>query len=475
MSQDNLNTLWDDHVAAVLEEQGFSIQEDPRSVYKVEKLFEALAKYAPENAPRIDSHNVYVRKGIALARACFARPEDALQLECLEFSPRMIWDITSNHNGSPGLTNYGKKKAESVVRAYERGRQIAQGEKSPEPCLAFKRTQFNDKTRLVWGYPYSMTALEGIFARPLIERFKEGSTPMAFAMQTGVLGSKLRVASYHKTFAYSTDVSSFDSSISGEMIGAAFDILSTWFNLDTINEGLGVPNRNVWNLVEKYFITTPIVMPDGKIYKGKKHGVPSGSYFTQIVDSIINTIIVGAIDAKFHLGIDKQDIFVLGDDVLFWSNRKISLEEIANFGSTLFNCKMNAEKSARFRYDEVIHYLGRDWDHGVPSLNVDEILKRMTQPETYRKYDADLEEQRRQVRLLLLSYAATYYNAYPVYARAVYGRSRPWMVTNASLETQAIARKGCSYHDADPIDPDRLSGLQRYLMKYVTGRGRKGS
>lgn len=74
--------------------------------------------------------------------------------------------------------------------------------------------------------------------------------------------------------------------------------------------------REVFEIIEDYFIHTPIVMPDHHIYYGKKHGVPSGSYFTQIVDSIVNVIIAGTISAKFNMYINKSDIYVLGDDLL---------------------------------------------------------------------------------------------------------------------------------------------------------------
>jgi len=323
MSKDNVQALWDDNVASVLEEQGFTIQESPRSIYKVEKLYEALAKYEPATAPSVDMNDANIRSGVNMAYACFAKPQGypALQLE--EFTPDLVWKITSNRKGSSGLTAWGQTKAESYVRAYERGLQQISGEKRPEPCIAFKRTQFNDKTRLVWGYPYAMTAIEGLFARPLIDKFKNGTSPMAFGMNTGILGTKLRIASYHKRWAYSVDVSSFDSAIAGELIRAAFRILATWFDLTQTEPTSGVTYSEIWKQVVDYFIHTPIVMPDLNVYKGKKHGVPSGSYFTQMIDSIVNVMIVGAVSHEFSLDIGEEDVFVLGDDVLFGQTGKL--------------------------------------------------------------------------------------------------------------------------------------------------------
>lgn len=460
MSQDNLHPLWDDHVASVLKDQGFEIEESPRSVYKVEKLYEALNKYDPNAAPSVDINNEDIQAGISLARACFARNGQD-KLEVAKFTPDFIHRITSNPSGSSGLTAWGVKKRDAEYRAFERGLQVIRGEKRPEPCIAFARTQFNDKTRLVWGYPYSMTAVEGLFARPLIEKFKSGVTPMAFGMSTLTLGAKLRVASYHKRYAYSLDVKSFDSAASAPLIHEAFKILRTWFDMEELEGTSGVPLRTIWKAIRDYFIFTPIVMPDGNIYKGKRSGVPSGSYFTQIVDSIVNTIYVGALSHKFALYVDKTEFFVLGDDVLFWSDRDIELSTLTEFGSRVFNVTFNADKSEKFRWDEVIHYLGRDWDKGVPTLSVDEILKRMTQPERFRKYSRDPKVREKQVWLLLFAYAAVYKDAYPIVIKC-FGEKRKWYTSQTNLEAY-VAGLSDDVQNAD----DFLTGLQRYQKKYV--------
>lgn len=460
MSKDNPIQLWDDHIAGPLLEQGFSIEEDPRSVYKVEKLYAALAKYAPDNCPQVDVNDPHIQKGIAFARACFANKGAKLTLP--QFTVDFVRKVASNPQGSSGLTAYGLPKAASFIRAYERGLQIAKGEKAPEPCIAFKRTQFNDKTRLVWGYPYSVMALEGLFARPLINLFKNGQTPMAFAMTTVALGAKMRVASYHFEYAYSTDVSSFDSSIPAEFINIAFDILSTWFDLNLVEPESGVDYRTIWNIVKSYFVTSPIVMPDGRVYKGRRHGVPSGSYFTQMIDSVVNAIVVGTLSSRFSLHVEKLGVFILGDDILFWSNRFIDLNIIASYATQTLGMKFNAGKSAQFRRHDVIHFLGRDWHNGVPDLPESEILKRMVQPERYRKYPKDPKELERQVNLLYLSYASVYRSAWRICEKALIPKFF-WNYTPSDMERDLLVRDG---RMSNTIDPNRLSGLERFRRIY---------
>lgn len=466
-TKDNLKVLVDDNVKDMLLAQGYSIPDAPRSIYRVGKLFEALSGYAPGKIPTtgIDEH---VSSGLSLAYSCFARPKDAEPLSILAMTPETIIKVTSNPSGSPGLTNYGCSKAESVTRALERGLQTMKKVKKPEPCLAFKRTQFNDKTRLVWGYPYSMTAVEGLLAYPLIQKFKGGTTPMAFAIASGALGTKLRVASYHKRYAYSLDMSQYDATLSASLIHQAFCVLRTWFDPKQVEPVSGKTVKEVFDLIEYYFIHTTIVMPDGNIYIGKDHGVPSGSYFTQMVDSICNVIIAGAISSRYSLHVSKREIFVLGDDILFWSNRKMDLDVIAMYANSTFGVKLHgSEKSAIYRYDEVIHFLGRDWDKGLPSLGEEEIIARMVYPETYRKYSSDPRKREREVRMLILSYASVYKAAWSIAYKLLDGSDAHYHRGCANLDVNTYIQPDGTT-GAPP--PEYMTGLQRYLRKYVHER-----
>lgn len=461
MSKDDNHVLVDDHVKAVLEAQGFHWEENPRSIYSVEKLFKALAAYAPDKSPNVIVDKDYIN-GVNLAYACFGC-RNSQKLHMLPMTPETVVLVTSNPQGSPGLTNYGVTKAASATRALERGIQTLRGVKAPEPCLAFKRTQFNGKTRLVWGYPYSMTVIEGLIAKPLLDRFKSGTTPMAFAKTSGALGASLRVASYHKEFAYSLDMSSFDSTISPKLIKVAFGIIASWFNLDEVEPVTGLSFLEILSIIQQYFIKTPIVMPDGNIYKGKRHGVPSGSFFTQLIDSIVNVIIGGAIASRFALHVSRKDIFVLGDDMLFWSNRKVDLDGIAHYANTHFGVKLHgSEKSAIFHFDEPIHFLGRIWENGLPNLDEQGIVQRMVYPERFRKYSKNPDVREKQVKMLILSFAANYRHGWKIAYSLLEPSNSNLARGCANIDVNVYAR-GC---DPGDFDPDMLSGLQRYILKY---------
>lgn len=452
--------ILDEHVATVLEAQGFSWENDPRSIYDPEQLYSALARYAPGTTSDPDS-SAELTAGLSLAHKCFAKPKDFPYLTVLPLTARTVVQVTSNPGGSAGLTAFGRTKAQSQTQALERSIKVLKGTAAPEACIAFARTQAGNKTRLVWGFPYSQTVIEGLIAKPLNEALQGNNTPMAFAITNMALGAKLRVAAFHKRYGYSIDSSAFDSSISRFLIRQAFRIIKTWFNLDEVEPTTGVAVRDILKQIEVYFSTCPLVMPDGRIYYGRRHGVPSGSFFTQIVDSIVNTIVAGTISARFHMSVGRSEIFVLGDDLLIWSDRLVSLDKLATYASEVFGIEFNSSKSQVFERNDVIHYLGRDWHNGMPDLDVQKAINKAVYPERYRRYSKLTARREKEVYQLFLNYATNYLSFYQV-AKAIVGNSHGGEVPLA-IDCHAF---GGSESTLVPSRQEHLSGLAYYKLKY---------
>lgn len=391
MSTPNDHVVFDDHVADVLSEQGFSWDEDPRSIYEPEQLWSRLSDYGKQVDCEWDEALKY---GFRCARKIFGKTDS--HLDPLHDDESIIAALKMNKSaGLPTL----KKKADAIVYALNREQQIRSGLKSPNPCVAYKRTQANNKTRLVWGYPLEMTVMEARFARPLIERFLAKRTTMSFGLMKFELGTYIEYDIKGKGFVYALDYSKFDASISESMIRESFDILGTWFS-DKDKQDLG------WEQVCKYFVCTPIVMPDGNLYTGKRHGVPSGSYFTQLIDSIVNTALVFALSRHFQCKLHWKSLLVLGDDSLFTLNRRIPLEWMAKKLLT-YGIKMNVEKS----HHNVYHFLGATWEKTLPDGEVQALASKAVFPETFRKYDK-LKSRRQQAIAVLRSYASSYVSAW---------------------------------------------------------------
>jgi len=391
MSSPNKHIVFDDSVADVLSEQGFSWEEDPRSIYDPEQMWLRLADYGRKIDCKWDESLKY---GFRCARKIFGKTDS--YLEPLQDNEQIKQALKLNKSaGLPTLA----KKVDSLVYSFDREQQVRLGLKSPNPCVAYKRTQANNKTRLVWGYPLEMTIMEARFARPLITRFLAKRTTMSFGLMKFELGTYIEYDIKGKGYVYGLDYSKFDSSISSSMIKESFDILGTWFSKqDKLNWG--------WDQMLTFFLNTPIVMPDGNLYTGKRHGVPSGSYFTQLVDSIVNTALIFAISRHFQCKLHWKSLLVLGDDSLFAMDRRIPLKFIAT-KLLDYGIKMNVEKST----NNELHFLGATWDKTLPDGELKSLASKAVFPETYRHYESG-KSRRQQAISVLRSYASQYVSAW---------------------------------------------------------------
>lgn len=184
------------------------------------------------------------------------------------------------------------------------------------PDLAWTRTQIgtveDPKIRNVWGKAFENIILEGMSAAPLINAYRILGKPMPL----GINYFKRLPSIIHNTlydghnyyYGVGIDYKSFDSSIQPWLIRTSFDIL---------RDNLVFPDyyaRKAFEYTEHFFIHTPVVMPDGRLWY-KHLGVPSGSYYTQLIDSIANYIVTTYTQLK-HYGRSFKT-YVLGDDSLF--------------------------------------------------------------------------------------------------------------------------------------------------------------
>lgn len=433
MSQPNSRGLFDDFVAEILKQQGFTWEETPRSVYDPQQLYTALERYATDWT-QFEFSDDALRYGFRKAFKIFARPKDAKCLSILSDSE--IVSKALKLQKSSGLPMMVSKK-DSLEYSFDRELQIRKGMKAPNPCVAYKRTQLNNKTRLVWGYALEMTIMEARFARPLIDMFMDRSTPMAFGMSKCELGAKLHkycVDAPGTTVCL--DYSKYDSTVSAVMIKQAFRILATWFSEED-RESYG------WDTIVRYFICTPIVMPDGHLYTGKRHGVPSGSYFTQLIDSIVNVALMYTLKWECGIKFDPRSLYVLGDDVIVQVRTKVELEKWA---------KALAKRGLQLHDDDKTvvgqaHFLGAVWKKGKPDAPIDELVNKACFPEKFRNYQGKPDTGAENV---LRSYASSYLSAF---------RFLPTPRANARMIDFPDRRK------EDDFKSEYMSGSDKFLFE----------
>lgn len=199
-----------------------------------------------------------------------------------------------------------------------------------DPCVLFTRTQEQGKTRNVWGYPSADTLNEMRFYAPLLDYQKKLSWRAALNSPDSVdrgVTNLVNNAMINGQKLVSIDFSSYDASVGKELQKVSFEYVKSLFQPGFAEEIEYIAHR---------FNTIGIVTPDG-IWQGP-HGVPSGSTFTNEVDSLAQFSVIS------NLGtVDESTMQIQGDDGAYavWAD---SLENTFK-GFEQHGLKVNEEKS----------------------------------------------------------------------------------------------------------------------------------
>jgi hypothetical protein len=413
----------------VLERQGFQLNDDldNKSVWSTEELFKRLEEYGRPSDFLVDDKAWRVAYSRTL-EAFGCKGEKLMPLEDVNLMQAVQAEKSA---GLPTL----RKKGQVFDIERRRMQRIRADKCAPPPCVAYHRVQHGDtgpKTRLVWGYPLSMTLLEAQFAAPLIEAFLSRQSPMAFGCRKVDLVARMIPVTRAET-VLALDYSKFDSSVHAKLIVMAFNVLGTWFSAEAKKVGR-------WDKIVHYFIHTPILMADGYVYR-KHSGVPSGSFFTQLVDSVVNYFAMQYISARLGVAMDG---LVLGDDSLFsvasegadWLRKgPLGLWKCASVVLEL-GLRVNVDKSRVYlgRSREAVHFLGHTWSRGYPHRVERDIVRRAVYPERFL-VGSDAREIERQRVLMLLGDAVESWRIFRQYIKP----SRHGVCFTSSLGVREVA------------------------------------
>lgn len=216
------------------------------------------------------------------------------------------------------------------------------------------------KLRLIYVYPGVITLFEQMFLKPAIEYFQKNKNIQPYVV--GSTGSDL-VARWsnwqRRSRVVSIDWSSFDQKANVYLIKEAFSIIKQMFKMNSAQSFL-------FDLISFYFMFTPIYTTnpsdnsEGIVFKCR--GVPSGSSFTNLVDTIVNLLAVYSylIYKKYEL--DKDFIASLGDDIVIATNCPIDLTDMATVMQDWFDMEISSEKSEIFEKGQPVYFLGAKFD-----------------------------------------------------------------------------------------------------------------
>lgn len=174
------------------------------------------------------------------------------------------------------------------------------------------------KARGVWAFPAEVKVMEMRFVIPLLKRMTEkfGKIPYPVGRNmTKALPFIIDHLLNDNRTGLVTDISKLDTSVGPGYIEWAFDLMKSWFVMG-ITQSSETRNDNVFEFLKYYFKRTPILLPSGQHLR-KAGGVPSGSGFTQLVDTLVTCLIT--VYAMLRAGYDEEYIigrlFVVGDDM----------------------------------------------------------------------------------------------------------------------------------------------------------------
>lgn len=223
--------------------------------------------------------------------------------------------------GLPFLTKKGKARKTLVDNFYETLNR-------EDPCVIFARTAENMKTRNVWGYPFALTLYEFMYFIPFMayckQQFYHASLTTVECVEERITQLVLKAIETGRVI-YSVDFAGFDASVWFQFIIEAFKFITRCFGKQFYDAIMYICVR---------FYTIGIVTPTG-VYRGK-HGVPSGSTFTNLIDCIVQLGI--ALNCPF---VTLLNCLVNGDDGLYIMFR----HEIEEFEQNFLRNGLKLEKS----------------------------------------------------------------------------------------------------------------------------------
>lgn len=248
-----------------------------------------------------------------------------------------------------------------------------------------------NKVRATWGYPLTVFLTEAQYFYPLIEHLKtNGSSLMAYGLEMGNGGMQFlnQMASSNPGCNIIVgDWSKFDKTVPAWLIRDAFNIIARhidWTQVRTVEGDKYWPVKETsskarFKRLVRYFIDTPVQLSNGERWI-KHGGVPSGSCFTNVIDTIVNAIVMRYLVYQQIGEMPLSDIY-LGDDSVVLTTKPLNLDALSEEAHSEFSMKFNPDKSFQTEIKENIHFLGYYNLGGNPYKPVDTIIASAIYPE----------------------------------------------------------------------------------------------
>lgn len=178
----------------------------------------------------------------------------------------------------------------------------------------------------------------------------------------------------------SIDYSSFDQTISSWLIEDAFKVIKSAFRLSPKQDKL-------FDVVVHDFIHKDFIISEGVLHSDK--GVPSGSMFTQIIDTLVNWIVI---QTYFNMIGQQAEMIIMGDDNAIYTNAEVDIEHLASYVDHNFGLIIKSDDKSNegdtFKKD--VKFLSRYWRYDGQWRHPYQLLSRILYPERHRNYDSSV-------------------------------------------------------------------------------------
>lgn len=300
------------------------------------------------------------------------------------------------HAGASYLVTGLRKKGEyeesifsDVIKAEEEARQNGT---FGQPLMIGTRTQasmpfdddgvylakYKSKSRLVSMVDIKVIVSELRYAKPF-QQYLSNFDWYAGGKNDAQLSALLNNWRYSNKYWLSIDYSGFDQSISNWLIMESFDIIESCFTRDDNFDEL------LFKAIKHDFCNKYFIDGSGKLRFSNK-GVPSGSMFTQIIDTLVNRLMI--LTYVFAKGIDVRDVHmcIMGDDNIIFTREGVSRDDLEGYLNSNFGVLVNASKSSAGTRDQDPEFLSRYWSYGGAYRHWKHLVLKMCYPERFRDY-----------------------------------------------------------------------------------------
>nr|QUS52686.1 RNA-dependent RNA polymerase [Mute swan feces associated partitiviridae M] len=277
--------------------------------------------------------------------------------------------------GAPTFQNSSKDE-HAQERAIKGAKAVLRG-KCPQPFAMYHRGKNDEEVRITLAEAKEMFLIAGMFFYPYFSRMKKSNIRYAGGLHRLNTSAKMNEIKWKSRFALSVDYSKYDSSISSLLTSLAFKIVESNFYMTE-------KERKAWKIYVNYFQRGGMLAPDGYIYYGREHGVPSGSLFTSVIGSIVNCLVIEYF--RLRTGAQVTDHIVLGDDCIIGLLNPIPVDTYAQVAKEI-GINVGLGDSKLLNADELIYFLGHYWEDGTPRRDVEETIVRLCCPEIIKPWN----------------------------------------------------------------------------------------